>query len=374
MHEVGDDIAGLFGSEGLEEAFGHDGVFESTCVFDLGSLDGCFFGETAKGDGAVGGGGDDAAEGTPVVELENDHAVFGGNDGAGVDDVLQKIAEIGAAGAGEVGTEFAAVAVEDVAGATEIFEEDAASGEVGFFASVFAERFVEFFDAFLFRGVGLTKITPDFLEAGGEFFVVQGEGLTGVEGGEVVAGDGAVFDLRKQGVGPSRAGNDDVNDGAFFIGTKIGVAIEERLCDGRIVKGGEAADSGLVEVANFEELLADLAEIIGTGVNEALQGGLAVAEGGVVIEGDFPERIHGAAIAENDGELPDEIGVGLGKLFDCIFPVCWAWCFSPAFVTFEKTLKEVRGLGWLGGGDKNRACRAFRFGASVISKKIRPSC
>ena len=149
-------------------------------------------------------------------------------------------------------------------------EEDTSGLEIGFVADVFAESFVKFFDAFLFYGVLLAEVAPDFFEAGGELFIVQGEGLTGVEGREISACDGAVLDFGKEGIGPGWAGNDDVDDGAFLIGSQIGVATEECFCDARIVKGGKASDSGFVEVTNLEKLFANVAEIVGTGVDEAL--------------------------------------------------------------------------------------------------------
>ena len=64
----------------------------------------------------------------PSVELERGHGVFGGDDGGGGDDVFEEVAEVGAAGAGEVGAEVAALAVEFVAGGADGFEEDAAVG------------------------------------------------------------------------------------------------------------------------------------------------------------------------------------------------------------------------------------------------------
>lgn len=57
-------------------------------------------------------------------------------------------------------------------------------------------------DAFLFSFVGLAKVAPDFLKAGGEFVVFKGEDLAGGEGGEVGAGDGPVIDFGEESPGP----------------------------------------------------------------------------------------------------------------------------------------------------------------------------
>ena len=103
----------------------------------------------------------------------------------------------------------------------------------------------------------MAELAPDFFEAGGELLIVQGEGLTGVEGREISAGDGVVLDFGEQGIGPSWAGDDDIHHGVFFIRPKIRVAIEERLRDGGIVEGGKAADGGFVEVADSKKLFAN---------------------------------------------------------------------------------------------------------------------
>ena len=87
-HEVGDEVAGLLRGEGVEEALGHDGVGEGLRFGDLGFFESGFLAEGAEGEGAIGLGGDDSGEGAAVLELENGHAVFGGDDGAGVDDVF----------------------------------------------------------------------------------------------------------------------------------------------------------------------------------------------------------------------------------------------------------------------------------------------
>ena len=153
VHEIGDEVADLPGGEGAKEACGHDGVGELACFGDPRFFKGGFFGETAQGDGSVGRRGDDSGEEATVFQFENGHAVFGGNDGAGIYDVFQQVAEVGGAGAGKVWAEFAAFAVEDVTGGTEILKEDTSGWEIGFVADVFAESFVKFFDAFLFCGV-----------------------------------------------------------------------------------------------------------------------------------------------------------------------------------------------------------------------------
>ena len=339
---------------------------------DPGFFEGGFLGETAQGDSSFGGRGDDSGERATVFQFENGHTVFGGNDGAGIYDIFQQVAEVGAAGAGKVGAEFAAFAVEDVTGSTEILEEDTPGREIGFVAEVFAESLMKFFDAFLFGGIGLAKVAPDFFEAGGELLIVQGEGLTGVEGREIVARDDGIFDFGKEGVGPGGSCDDNIHHGSFFIRPKIGVVIEERLRDGGIVKGGEPADSGFVEVTNLEKLFANVAEIVGAGIDEALQCGLAVVEGRVVVEGDLFQGIHGATIAEEYGKIADELGVVGGKFVDGGGPVFRKGSFSPAFEALGKSLEDVRSFGGLLDGEVDDGVWIRCQRAGDVAKKVGP--
>lgn len=53
VHEVGDEVAGLSGGEGVEEAFGHDGVGELGGLFDVAFFESGFLGDAAEGEGAV---------------------------------------------------------------------------------------------------------------------------------------------------------------------------------------------------------------------------------------------------------------------------------------------------------------------------------
>ena len=136
----------------------------------------------------------------------------------------------------------------------------------------------------------------------------------------------------------------------FFVGAEVGVFFEEEGGEGGVVEGGESADGGLVEVAHVEEFFAEGTEVIGTGVDEALEGGLAIGESGLVIEGDFLERVHGAAIAEEGGEVADEFGVFPGEGFDGGVPVFGERCFAPTFEAFVETLEDVWSFLGLGDG------------------------
>ena len=53
VHEVGDEVAGLPGGEGVEKTFGHDGVGELGGLFDITFFESGFLGEAVEGEGAV---------------------------------------------------------------------------------------------------------------------------------------------------------------------------------------------------------------------------------------------------------------------------------------------------------------------------------
>lgn len=171
-----------------------------------------------------------------------------------------------------------------MAGSAEGLEEEAASGEVSFFSYFGSEGFMELGDALFLGVIGLTDVAPDLGEAGGEFLVAERDDLAGVVGGEIGGGDFFGGDLSEEGVSPSGAGGES-GDYAGTIGTaEFAVGLCEVLADGGVLEEGEALEGGATEGGSGEELFAGLAEVIGAGVDEGLEGASAGGEGGLFVK------------------------------------------------------------------------------------------
>lgn len=206
---------------------------------DLGFLDGKAFGGGLEGEGAVGLGGDDAGEGAAVFELEEGHAVVGGNDGGGVEDVFEQVGEFVSVAAGEFGTEGAAFAVEFVAGGAGGFKYRFAFFGVGLGDEVGGEALGPLREFGFFGFGGVAEFAPGGGEFLGEVRVVEAADLAGLVGGDGVGGDGAGFDGVEEGVGVGGAGDEGGDGGLLLLLAADGPGGEEGFGDVFVVVGGE---------------------------------------------------------------------------------------------------------------------------------------
>ena len=131
--------------------------------------------------------GDDAAVGVAVFHVDvADHVILG-DDGAGVDDVDHEVVDVLAVGAGEIGANFAAFAVEGVALHAGFAEEGSACDGVAGLERFGGE------DGFVFGDLGELILAggfgnaPDLVGPGVDLFIAETSELADGVGGQVLA-------------------------------------------------------------------------------------------------------------------------------------------------------------------------------------------
>lgn len=272
---------------------------------DLGFLDGEAFGGGLQGEGAVGLGGDDAGEGAAVFELEEGHAVVGGDDGGGVEDVLEEVGQFVAVAAGEFGAEGAAFAVEFVAGGAGSGEDGFAFFGVGLGDEVGGEALGPLGEFGFFGFGGVAQFAPGGGEFLGEVGVVEAADLAGLVGGDGVCGDGAFGDGVEEGVGVGGAGDEGGDGGLLLLVTADGPRGEEGFGDVFVVVGGEGGAGGGAENFVVDQTAHDSQQLRLGAACETGEGIAACVGIAVSVFDDGDEFVRSASGAEDEGKVLD---------------------------------------------------------------------
>ena len=108
-------------------------------------------------------------------------------------------------------------------------------------------------------------------------------------GGEIGGGDFFGSNLGEEGIGPSCAGGESGDDAGTIGSAELVVVLYEIFTDGGVFKEGESLESGATESGSGEEFFAGLAEVIGAGVDEGLEGASTGRKGRLFVEDEGPE-------------------------------------------------------------------------------------
>ena len=173
----------------LQDAFGHRRERRELDFVDFAAHQREFFFGRLQDDALVVLAGDQAVENAAVGHAEDRHAEVFVHDGAGVDDVVEQIVEIVAAGAGEVGGDRAAGAEEAMAVGAGGLEDGAAVACVGGGERLFRQILALSCAMSLLLVLGrIAELAPDLGKAGGEFFVAEAADLAGLRALSPLAG------------------------------------------------------------------------------------------------------------------------------------------------------------------------------------------
>ena len=315
---------------------------------DLGARDDEGFVGGDDGHGCVvlprGDAGDDAV----VLGFQIPGAVVVRDDGVGVDDVLQKVIEVAAVAAGDVGTDLAAGVEEGVALLAGAGVNGASTGSVAGRAG--GDHLLIAGNGFELVGLGLAHGAPEFADLlvhGGVLELAQ---LPHDIGGEILRGNLLLRNGDEQGAGGGDAGDEGVERILLLGGGEAGIGVENQRGGLRIVVGGESAQRAGAHDFVLEQGLEDAGDGGVFRGEEAFEGEEAGLRIGLRIGERFLEGVEGLRAAEGDGE-------GLGK-------------FAHLRIG---TLEQLGGEGFPAGGHLHitPSAEAFLHAAEKIDLELR---
>jgi len=195
-HQVREEIAGLIGSERVEEAFGHERSGQGGEGLDFLAGDLGFVADHIEHrDELRGVLGDETSERLAVFGAEIVEGVLFANAEAGIDDCGQHEVEIVAFVAGEFGADLRAVAVKRVAVRAKALVEHTAVAEIGFGDFITSESAFEVLDQLYFVRRRFAQVAPGCAQLLRQSRIVETLDASGLERGKVGPCDLARSDL-----------------------------------------------------------------------------------------------------------------------------------------------------------------------------------
>ena len=261
-----------------------------------------------EGQRAGGLGLDQSVEDAAVVHGDHDHSEIGGDRGGGIDDVLEQVVEVVAAGAGQVGADLAPLAVEPVATGAEA-DRRARGPDSGRRAARVAgvQPLLERGDAIAAVGRRAAKLAPDLGEP-----LRQAPGSPRLRicrawnGGDVVPVDLAGGDLVEQSAARTPAGRPASRSprAARTDGTTGSSGPATGRSSGSS-KRASPAHGDAVEEADADQPLADRPQVGRTALDQGPQRRLPLLDARLLVQGQAPDLVQGPAVAEEDVQLAD---------------------------------------------------------------------